>query len=47
MAESRSHKKGKGSAARTEVPISRGRRLPALSGRFFQARSFYLAVLKG
>lgn len=33
MAESRSHKKGKGSAVRTEVPISRGRRLDAIRGR--------------
>jgi len=33
MAESRSHKKGKGNTARTEVPISRGRRLDAIRGR--------------
>jgi hypothetical protein len=33
MPESRSHKRGKGSAARTEVPISRGRRLDAIRGR--------------
>lgn len=32
MAESKSHKRGKGSAARTEVPISRGRRLDAIRG---------------
>jgi hypothetical protein len=34
MPESRSHKKGKGSAARKEVPISRGRRLDAIRGKF-------------
>lgn len=34
MAESRSHRRGKGSARRTEVPISRGRRLDAIRGRF-------------
>lgn len=34
MPESRSHKRGKGSAARTEVPISRGRRLDAIRGRY-------------
>jgi len=33
MPESRSHKGGKGSAARKEVPISRGRRLDAIRGR--------------
>ncbi|MBW7989409.1 MAG: hypothetical protein FVQ84_05240 [Planctomycetes bacterium] len=33
MAESRSHKRGKGNAARTEVPISRGRRLDAIRGK--------------
>ncbi len=32
MPESRSHKRGKGSAAKTEVPISRGRRLDAKRG---------------
>ena len=32
MAESRSHKQGKGRAAKTEVPISGGRRLDAISG---------------
>lgn len=32
MPESRSHKGGKGSAARKEVPISRGRRLDAIRG---------------
>ena len=32
MAESRSHKKGKGNAARKEVPISGGRRLDAIRG---------------
>ena len=32
MSESRSHKKGKGNAARTEVPISGGRRLDAIRG---------------
>jgi hypothetical protein len=32
MAESRSHRRGKGRAARTEVPISRHRRLDAISG---------------
>ncbi|MFH1958356.1 MAG: hypothetical protein ABIJ15_07775 [bacterium] len=32
MGESRSHKKGKGSAAKTEVPISRNRRLDAVRG---------------
>lgn len=34
MPESKSHKKGKGSAARKEVPISRGRRLDAIRGKF-------------
>ena len=33
MPESRSHKRGKGRAARKEVPISRGRRLDAIRGR--------------
>lgn len=33
MAETRSHKKGKGSAARKEVPISGGRRLDAIRGK--------------
>lgn len=32
MPESRSHKKGKGKAARTEVPIPGGRRLDAIRG---------------
>jgi hypothetical protein len=32
MSESRSHKQGKGNAARTEVPISGGRRLDAIRG---------------
>jgi hypothetical protein len=32
MSESRSHKKGKGNASQTEVPISRGRRLDAIRG---------------
>lgn len=32
MSESRSHKKGKGNAARTEVPIPGGRRLDAIRG---------------
>lgn len=32
MPESRSHKRGKGRAARKEVPISRGRRLDAIRG---------------
>lgn len=32
MAESRSHKAGKGNAARTEVPISGRRRLDAIRG---------------
>lgn len=32
MSETRSHKQGKGRAARTEVPISRGRRLDAMRG---------------
>ena len=32
MAESRSHKQGKGSARRTEIPISNGRRLDAMRG---------------
>jgi len=32
MSESRSHKAGKGSAARTEVPIPGNRRLDALRG---------------
>ena len=32
MAESRSHKTGKGNASRQEVPISRGRRLDAIRG---------------
>lgn len=32
MVESRSHKRGKGSAARKEVPISGGRRLDAIRG---------------
>ena len=34
MPESRSHKRGKGSAARKEVPISRGRRLDAIRGHY-------------
>jgi hypothetical protein len=33
MPESRSHKKGKGNAARTEVPIPGGRRLDAIQGK--------------
>ena len=33
MAESRSHKRGKGNAARQEVPISGGRRLDAIRGK--------------
>lgn len=33
MSESRSHKQGKGRAARKEVPISRGRRLDAIRGK--------------
>lgn len=32
MAESRSHKRGKGNAARKEVPIPGGRRLDAIRG---------------
>lgn len=32
MSESRSHKNGKGNAAKTEVPISGNRRLDALRG---------------
>ncbi len=32
MTESRSHKNGKGNAARKEVPISGGRRLDAIRG---------------
>ena len=32
MSESRGHKQGKGNAARTEVTISRGRRLDAIRG---------------
>ena len=32
MPESRAHKKGKGNAARQEVPISGGRRLDAIRG---------------
>jgi hypothetical protein len=32
MPESRSHKKGKGNAAQTEVPISGNRRLDAIRG---------------
>ena len=34
MPESRSHKKAKGSAKRTEIPISRGRRLDAKRGKY-------------
>ncbi len=34
MAESRSHKKGKGSAAKTEIPISGNRRLDAIRGNY-------------
>jgi hypothetical protein len=34
MPESRSHKRGKGSAARTEVPIRGGRRLDAVRGHY-------------
>jgi len=34
MAESRAHKAGKVSAARKEVPISRGRRLDAVRGHY-------------
>jgi len=34
MAESRAHKAGKGSAARKEVHISRGRRLDAVRGHY-------------
>lgn len=34
MAESRAHKAGKGSAARKEVPISRGRRIDAVRGHY-------------
>ena len=34
MPESLSHKRGKGRAKRKEVPISRGRRLDAIRGRF-------------
>jgi hypothetical protein len=33
MAESSSHKRGKGRAARKEVPIAGGRRLDAIRGR--------------
>jgi len=33
MAQSRSHKRGKGGAARQEVPIPGGRRLDAIRGR--------------
>ncbi len=32
MSESQSHKKGKGNAKKTEVPISRNRRLDAIRG---------------
>ena len=34
MPESRSHKKGKGSAGRTEVPIKGNRRLDAIRGNY-------------
>ncbi len=34
MAETRAHRVGKGSAARKEVPISRGRRLDAVRGHY-------------
>ena len=34
MAESVSHKRGKGSAAKTEIPISGNRRLDAIRGNF-------------
>lgn len=34
MSESRSHKKGKGSAAKTEIPISGNRRLDAIRGNY-------------
>ena len=34
MTESLSHKKGKGSAAKTEIPISGNRRLDAIRGNF-------------
>ncbi|MCI0695711.1 hypothetical protein L0337_27375 [candidate division KSB1 bacterium] len=34
MAESRSHKLGKGNAARTEIPISGRRRLDAIRGHY-------------
>ena len=34
MPESKGHKRGKGNAAKTEVPISRGRRLDARRGKF-------------
>ena len=34
MTESRGHKRGKGSASRKEVPISRGRRLDAIRGKY-------------
>jgi len=33
MSESKSHKQGKGNAARTEVPISGNRRLDAIRGK--------------
>ena len=34
MPESKGHKRGKGSAAKTELPISRRRRLDAKRGKF-------------
>ncbi len=34
MTESLSHKKGKGSAEKTEIPISENRRLDAIRGSF-------------
>lgn len=34
MPESRSHKRAKGASGRTEIPISRGRRLDARRGRY-------------
>ncbi|MDI6775896.1 MAG: hypothetical protein QMD03_01415 [Syntrophales bacterium] len=34
MVESRSHKRGKGSASRTEVPIGGGKRLDAKRGHY-------------
>ena len=40
MPESKSHKRGKGRAARTEVPISRGRRRFFESIRCLQAASW-------